>query len=218
MLALGLNIVVGLAGQLVLGYVAFYAIGAYTYGLLNQYFGLGFWTCLPIGGFLTVLFGLGLGFPVLRLRGDYLAIVTLGFGEIVRLTLQNWNTVTGGPRGVSDIPRPGFFGMSMTTVSPLRISSCLWPPSTIRDKAESGSPCAPVTTSTIWSSGRSGTPLCALKNEGGSLAMPRSRAISILFASDLPLMTTVRPWKKIILRKTAKQTFFQRYFYLVHTE
>ena len=103
----------GLAGQLVLGYVAFYAIGAYTYGLLNQYFGLGFWTCLPIGGFLTVLFGLGLGFPVLRLRGDYLAIVTLGFGEIVRLTLQNWNTVTGGPRGVSDIPRPGFFGMSM---------------------------------------------------------------------------------------------------------
>ena len=113
MLALGLNIVVGLAGQLVLGYVAFYAIGAYTYGLLNQYFGLGFWTCLPIGGFLTVLFGLGLGFPVLRLRGDYLAIVTLGFGEIVRLTLQNWNSVTGGPRGVSDIPRPGFFGMSM---------------------------------------------------------------------------------------------------------
>ena len=113
MLALGLNIVVGLAGQLVLGYVAFYAIGAYTYGLLHQYFGLGFWTCLPIGGFLTVLFGLGLGFPVLRLRGDYLAIVTLGFGEIVRLTLQNWNTVTGGPRGVSDIPRPAFFGMNM---------------------------------------------------------------------------------------------------------
>ena len=113
MLALGLNIVVGLAGQLVLGYVAFYAIGAYTYGLLHQYFGLGFWTCLPIGGFLTVLFGLGLGFPVLRLRGDYLAIVTLGFGEIVRLTLQNWNTVTGGPRGISDIPRPAFFGMSM---------------------------------------------------------------------------------------------------------
>jgi len=113
MLALGLNIVVGLAGQLVLGYVAFYAIGAYTYGLLNQFFGLGFWACLPIGGFLTVLFGLGLGFPVLRLRGDYLAIVTLGFGEIVRLTLQNWSSVTGGPRGVSDIPRPGFFGMQM---------------------------------------------------------------------------------------------------------
>ncbi len=113
MLALGLNIVVGLAGQLVLGYVAFYAIGAYAYGLLNQFLGWGFWTCLPVGGLLAVLCGLVLGFPVLRLRGDYLAIVTLGFGEIVRLTLQNWTSVTGGPRGISDIPRPGFFGMSM---------------------------------------------------------------------------------------------------------
>ncbi len=113
MLALGLNIVVGLAGQLVLGYVAFYAIGAYAYGLLNQFLGWGFWVCLPVGGLLAVLFGLGLGFPVLRLRGDYLAIVTLGFGEIVRLTLQNWTSVTGGPRGISDIPRPGFFGISM---------------------------------------------------------------------------------------------------------
>ncbi|MBO6170971.1 MAG: branched-chain amino acid ABC transporter permease, partial [Desulfovibrio sp.] len=110
MLALGLNIVVGLAGQLVLGYVAFYAIGAYAYGLLNQFLGWGFWACLPVGGLLAVLCGLGLGFPVLRLRGDYLAIVTLGFGEIVRLTLQNWTSVTGGPRGISDIPRPGFFG------------------------------------------------------------------------------------------------------------
>ena len=113
MLALGLNIVVGLAGQLVLGYVAFYAIGAYAYGLLNQFLGWGFWACLPIGGVLAIIFGLALGFPVLRLRGDYLAIVTLGFGEIVRLTLQNWTSLTGGPRGVSDIPRPGFFGMSM---------------------------------------------------------------------------------------------------------
>ncbi len=113
MLALGLNIVVGLAGQLVLGYVAFYAVGAYTYGLLHQFFGLGFWACLPIGGFVAILFGLALGFPVLRLRGDYLAIVTLGFGEIVRLALQNWTSLTGGPRGVGDIPRPGFFGMSM---------------------------------------------------------------------------------------------------------
>ncbi|MDD4701583.1 MAG: branched-chain amino acid ABC transporter permease [Desulfovibrio sp.] len=113
MLALGLNIVVGLAGQLVLGYVAFYAVGAYAYGLLHQFFGFGFWVCLPIGGFVAVIFGLALGFPVLRLRGDYLAIVTLGFGEIVRLALQNWTTLTGGPRGVSDIPRPGFFGMQM---------------------------------------------------------------------------------------------------------
>lgn len=113
MLALGLNIVVGLAGQLVLGYVAFYAVGAYAYGLLHQYFGLGFWVCLPLGGILAALFGLGLGFPVLRLRGDYLAIVTLGFGEIVRLAMLNWTSLTGGPRGISDIPRPGFFGMSM---------------------------------------------------------------------------------------------------------
>lgn len=113
MLALGLNIVVGLAGQLVLGYVAFYAVGAYAYGLLHQFFGFGFWVCLPIGGFVAVIFGLALGFPVLRLRGDYLAIVTLGFGEIVRLALQNWTSLTGGPRGVSDIPRPGLFGMQM---------------------------------------------------------------------------------------------------------
>lgn len=113
MLALGLNIVVGLAGQLVLGYVAFYAVGAYTYGLLYQYFGLGFWACLPLGGVMAVVFGLILGFPVLRLRGDYLAIVTLGFGEIVRLTLQNWSSVTGGPRGISNIPRPALFGLEM---------------------------------------------------------------------------------------------------------
>lgn len=114
MLALGLNIVVGLAGQLVLGYVAFYAIGAYCYGLLHQYFGLGFWFCLPCGGLLAAIFGLGLGFPVLRLRGDYLAIVTLGFGEIVRLGLLNWTALTGGPKGVGDIPRPGFFGINLS--------------------------------------------------------------------------------------------------------
>lgn len=113
MLALGLNIVVGLAGQLVLGYVAFYAIGAYAYGLLHQFFGLGFWLALPMGGILAALAGLALGFPVLRLRGDYLAIVTLGFGEIVRLGMLNWTSLTGGPRGVSDIPRPGFFGMAL---------------------------------------------------------------------------------------------------------
>ncbi len=113
MLALGLNIAVGIAGQLVLGYVAFYAVGAYTYALLNQAFGIGFWACLPVGGFMAVLFGLVLGFPVLRLRGDYLAIVTLGFGEIVRLTLLNWASLTGGSGGIKDIPAPGFFGMDM---------------------------------------------------------------------------------------------------------
>ncbi len=113
MLALGLNIVVGLAGQLVLGYAAFYAIGAYTYALLTTYFGFGFWICLPIGGVMTILFGLALGFPVLRLRGDYLAIVTLGFGEIVRLMLLNWVSITGGSHGISNIPKPGLFGIDM---------------------------------------------------------------------------------------------------------
>lgn len=114
MLALGLNIAVGIAGQLVLGYAAFYAIGAYTYGLLNQYFGLGFWPCLPIAGLVAALAGLLLGFPVLRLQGDYLAIVTLGFGEIVRLLLNNWVGITGGSQGVANIPRPSLFGLSLT--------------------------------------------------------------------------------------------------------
>ncbi len=113
MLALGLNIVVGIAGQLVLGYVAFYGIGAYTYALLNKYFALGFWTCLPLGGIMAILFGFALGFPVLRLRGDYLAIVTLGFGEIIRLSLQNWSDITGGPRGIPNIPPPDLFGAKL---------------------------------------------------------------------------------------------------------
>ncbi len=114
MLALGLNIVVGIAGQLVLGYAAFYAVGAYTYALLNQYLGLGFWTCLPIAGFITVIAGLLLAFPVLRLRGDYLAIVTLGFGEIVRLLLITWANFTGGNRGIANIPRPGLLGLELS--------------------------------------------------------------------------------------------------------
>ncbi len=113
-LGLGLNIVVGVAGLLDLGYVAFYAVGAYSYALLNLHFGLGFWAVLPIGGLLAAGFGIILGFPVLRLRGDYLAIVTLGFGEIIRLILENWNDFSRGPSGISNIPRPGFFGMEMT--------------------------------------------------------------------------------------------------------
>ena len=112
-LGLGLNIVVGVAGLLDLGYVAFYAVGAYSYALLHLHFGLGFWIVLPIGGLLAASFGILLGFPVLRLRGDYLAIVTLGFGEIIRLILENWNEFSHGPSGISNIPRPGFFGIEM---------------------------------------------------------------------------------------------------------
>jgi branched-chain amino acid transport system permease protein len=111
---LGLNIVVGLAGLLDLGYVAFYLVGAYTYALLNLHFGLGFWTVLPIGGLFAFLFGIILGFPVLRLRGDYLAIVTLGFGEIIRLVMENWNAFSFGPSGIANIPRPSFFGMDFS--------------------------------------------------------------------------------------------------------
>jgi branched-chain amino acid transport system permease protein len=112
--ALGLNIVIGLAGLLDLGYVAFYAVGAYAYALLNYHFGVGFWLALPIGGALGFVFGVLLGFPVLRLRGDYLAIVTLGFGEIIRLVLENWNDFSFGPSGIANIPRPGFFGIDFS--------------------------------------------------------------------------------------------------------
>ena len=111
MLGLGLNVVVGLSGLLVLGYGGFYAIGAYTFALLNHYYGLGFWQCLPLAGLVAAMFGLLLGFPVLRLRGDYLAIVTLGFGEIVRILLLNNTAITGGPNGISQIPKPTFFGL-----------------------------------------------------------------------------------------------------------
>ncbi len=113
-LGLGLNVIVGVAGLLFLGHAAFYAIGAYSYALLNQYFGLGFWISLPIGGILAALAGVALAFPVLRLRGDYLAIVTLGFGEIVRLLLENWSNLTGGPSGISNIPRPGLMDAKLS--------------------------------------------------------------------------------------------------------
>ncbi len=111
MLGWGLNIVVGLAGLLDLGYVAFYAVGAYSYALLAKNFGLSFWILLPLAGSLAAFWGILLGFPVLRLRGDYLAIVTLAFGEIIRLILINWVPVTNGYAGISSIPRPTFFGI-----------------------------------------------------------------------------------------------------------
>jgi branched-chain amino acid transport system permease protein len=114
MLGWGLNIVVGLAGLLDLGYVAFYAVGAYSYALIAQDFGLGFWTCLPLAGALAACWGVMLGFPVLRLRGDYLAIVTLAFGEIIRVVIQNWVSLTNGPNGISGIPRPTLFGLTFT--------------------------------------------------------------------------------------------------------
>src|SRR5262249_12714525 len=111
MLGWGLNIVVGLAGLLDLGYVAFYAVGAYSYALFATTFGLSFWILLPLAGSLAAFWGILLGFPVLRLRGDYLAIVTLAFGEIIRLILINWVPVTNGYAGIGSIPRPTLFGI-----------------------------------------------------------------------------------------------------------
>ena len=111
MLGWGLNIVVGLAGLLDLGYVAFYAVGAYSTALLSTHFGFSFWICLPLAGIFAAFWGIMLGFPVLRLRGDYLAIVTLAFGEIIRLVIINWVELTNGASGISGIPRPTFFGL-----------------------------------------------------------------------------------------------------------
>ena len=123
MLGWGLNIVVGLAGLLDLGYVAFYAVGAYVYALSSTYLipnyapwlaPWAFWVCLPLAGLLAALWGIILGLPVLRLRGDYLAIVTLAFGEIIRLVLINWDVVTHGNSGIYDVPAPSFFGLRFT--------------------------------------------------------------------------------------------------------
>jgi len=115
MLGWGLNIVVGLAGLLDLGYVAFYAVGAYSYALLSTHFGLSFWICLPLAGILSAFWGIILGFPILRLRGDYLAIVTLAFGEIIRLVLVNWQEFSNGAAGISSIPRITFFGLPFSS-------------------------------------------------------------------------------------------------------
>jgi len=116
-LALGLNVVVGYTGLLNLGFVAFYAIGAYSYALLNTRLGIGFWSALPLSVLLTSAAGFLLAVPALRLRGDYLAIVTLGFGEIVRLVLNNWDSFTKGPNGISGIEPPYFFGTPISRLS-----------------------------------------------------------------------------------------------------
>jgi len=116
-LALGLNIVVGQTGLLVLGYVAFYAVGAYTYAILSVGHGVNFWAALPVAAFIAGIFGIMLGAPTLRLRGDYLAIVTLGFGEITRIVLNNWDSLTGGPNGISGVPRPGIGPLSFHSMT-----------------------------------------------------------------------------------------------------
>jgi branched-chain amino acid transport system permease protein len=118
MLGWGLNVVVGLAGLLDLGYVAFYAVGAYAYALLSTELGWSFWQALPLAGAIAASFGILLGYPILRLRGDYLAIVTLGFGEIIRIILLNWTEFSGGPNGIGSIPRPSFFGLDFTRSAP----------------------------------------------------------------------------------------------------
>src|SRR5580692_2770313 len=118
MLGWGLNIVVGLAGLLDLGYVAFYAVGAYSYALLSTQYGLGFWSVLPLAGMMAASFGLLMGFPVLRLRGYYLAIVTMGFGEIIRLVLLNWVDLSNGPAGIGSIPGPTLFGAVFAETAP----------------------------------------------------------------------------------------------------
>ena len=108
-LGLGLNIVVGLAGMLDLGYIAFYGVGAYTYALLNLQYGMSFWVALPFAALFACISGCIIGYPTLRMRGDYLAIVTLGFGEIVRIILNNWMELTNGPNGLLGIKPPGIY-------------------------------------------------------------------------------------------------------------
>lgn len=110
LLALGLSIVVGFAGLLDLGFVAFYAVGAYVTALGGQWLGMGMWSSLIAAAVIAAACGAILGFPVLRMHGDYLAIVTLGFGEIIRLVLNNWIEVTGGPNGLP-APAPSIFGI-----------------------------------------------------------------------------------------------------------
>lgn len=115
-LALGLNVVVGFTGLLNLGFVAYYAIGAYSFALLNTKLGLGFWSAMPFAVLITVLGGFLFAIPAVRLKGDYLALVTLGFGEIVRITLNNWDSFTKGPNGISGITPPSLFNFEFSTI------------------------------------------------------------------------------------------------------
>lgn len=108
-LGLGLNIVVGLAGMLDLGFIAFYGLGAYTYALLSISYKLAFWICLPISAAVAGLGACIIGYCSMRMRGDYLAIVTLGFAEIVRMVLNNWMSLTNGPNGITGIKAPGIY-------------------------------------------------------------------------------------------------------------
>lgn len=114
-LGLGLNIVIGLAGLLDLGYIAFYGVGAYTYALLSIHFGISFWFCLPLAAIVAACAGCIIGYPTLRMRGDYLAIVTLGFGEIVRIIFRNWMSLTNGPNGILGISPPDFLWFSFAS-------------------------------------------------------------------------------------------------------
>lgn len=114
-LALGLNIIVGQAGLLNLGYAAFYAVGAYTYAILSTRYGLPFWPGLLAGASVAAAFAVLVGLPTLRLRGDYFAIVTLGLGEITRIVLNNWDSLTGGPNGIANIGRPVIAGYVLSS-------------------------------------------------------------------------------------------------------
>ena len=115
-LCLGLNIVVGYAGLLDLGYAAFFAVGAYTTGILTSHFGVNFWLTIPVAVVFSTMAGVIIGGPTLRLRSDYLAIVTLGFGEIVRIIARNLE-ITGGASGLIGIERPSIFGFEISQIS-----------------------------------------------------------------------------------------------------
>ncbi len=113
---LGLNIIIGFAGLLHLGYASFFAVGAYVTGILSATYGINFWATLPFSIVAAIIAGLAIGAPTLRLRGDYLAIVTLGFGEIIRFTVRNIG-ITGGAIGLIGIERPVFFGIVLNQIS-----------------------------------------------------------------------------------------------------